>query len=109
MNNYFDILLFTHTDKDESLLNFLGVLDKAEILGILDRHFMTYRKAMPVKEISKVGGGYPAKKVLVIDEKVNAKYYEDCPSTVMLIEGYHTQTKLARIGGKLVRIQDTDE
>lgn len=45
----------------------------------------------------------------MLDEKLNAKLYEDCPAATFLVEGYHVQTILSRVGGKLVRTQDYDE
>lgn len=54
------------------------MLDKAEILGILDKHFMTHFSAKLIKDINKIGGGYQNNKILVLDEKSNAKYYQGC-------------------------------
>lgn len=65
--------------------------------------------AKPIKDISKIGGGYPDDKVLVIDEKANAKYYAGCKHSVLLVEGNHNETKIARVNGKLVRMDDHDE
>lgn len=79
-------MLFTHADKDSSLLNFLGILDKAEILAVLDRHYMTYLTAKPVKDISKIGGGYPSSNVLVVDDKLNSKYYLGNKNSLLLLD-----------------------
>lgn len=51
MAENFDIVFFTCMDKEESLLNFLGVLDQAQILGVLDKNYLSFRKAKPVKDI----------------------------------------------------------
>lgn len=56
----------------------MGVLDKAEIIGILDKHFLTYFSAKQIKDTNKIGGGYQKNKILVLDEKPNAKYYQGC-------------------------------
>lgn len=81
----FDIVFFTHADKESSLLNFLGVLDQAEILGVLDKHYLTHLTAKLTKDISKIGGGYPQNKILVLDDKNNSKYYLGCKHSLLLL------------------------
>lgn len=59
MSKIFHIVLFTHCDKDESLLNFIGSIENknVEISYILDRDFMSHWKAKLIKDIKKIGGG----------------------------------------------------
>lgn len=85
------------------------MLDKAEILGVLDKHYLSFRKAKHFKNIFKIDAGFPISNMLVLDEIINTKYYQECEAAVCLVEGFHNQTKLARVGGKLVRMQDYDE
>jgi hypothetical protein len=39
---------------------------------------MTHLSAKPIKDISKLGGGFPSNKILIVDDKINAKYYHGC-------------------------------
>jgi hypothetical protein len=71
----FDIVFFTYAYKESSLLNFLGTLNKAQLAAILDRHHFSYSQAKPIKDVSKIGGGYNYKNILIVDEKTNNKYY----------------------------------
>ena len=41
----------------------------------MDKHYITYKQAKPIKDIHKIGGGYKNDKILVIDDKHNSKYY----------------------------------
>ena len=106
---FFDVIFFTHTDKESSLLNFMGFLDKLSIMGILDKHHLTYRGAKKIKDLSKIGGGYDMKKILVVDDKQNHKYYLDVPDSLYLINSNRTQIRAMRIKGKLIKMQDDDE
>ena len=67
----------------------MGILENSQILSVLDKYYLTYLAAKPIKNISKIGGGYSKDKVLVLDEKVNAKYYTGCLYSVLLVEGSH--------------------
>ena len=84
-------------------------MDKAPILSVLDRHHFSYLAAKPIKDISKIGGGYPISNILVIDDRVNAKYYADNKYSVLLVEENNNYTKIVRVIGKLVRMNDHDE
>ena len=59
LSEYFHIILWTHVDKEESMLNFMGCLEykNIEIPFILDKEFMRYRKAKLNKDLSNIGGG----------------------------------------------------
>lgn len=76
---------------------------------MLDRHHLTHRQAKTIKDIVKIGGGYPKSKILVLDEKANSRFYLGCQHAVMLVDGNTPETKIARIGGKLVRTDEHDE
>ena len=56
----------------------MGVLDKFHILGILDKHHFTHKKAKMIKDIGKVGGGFKMKNTLILDDKQNQRYYSGC-------------------------------
>lgn len=103
------------------MLNFMGCLENQniEIPFILDKEHMRYRKAKLIKDISKIGGGeefiWDEKnslygKILIMDDKINCKYYchfdQKQKEKLFLVEGNHAQTRLGRVGGKLVKIQE---
>ena len=105
LGKQFEIVFFTSTNKESSLLNFMGFLDKLEIMGILDKSNMTYKGAKRIKDLSKIGGGYEQKKMLIIDDKQNHKYYSNCEDNLYLINSNRTHIRAMRMRGKLVRLQ----
>lgn len=102
----FDIVFFTSAYKESSMLNFLGTLGKAELVGILDRHNFSYLQAKPIKDISKLGGGYVKKNILVLDEKIHSKYYPQCKYPLMLVEGNRVEARIHKKNGKVTKMSE---
>ena len=49
----------------------MAILDKFQILGILDKHYFSHKKAKVIKDIEKIGAGFDMKKTLILDDKQN--------------------------------------
>lgn len=70
---------------------------------------MTHLSAKSIKDMNKIGGGYAQNKILVVDDKINSKYYLGCKHSLLLLEGNHTEAKIARVNGKLVKMDEHEE
>ncbi len=46
---------------------------------------MTHLAAKPIKDITKIGAGFVNNKILVIDDKLNAKFYHGCKESLLLV------------------------
>lgn len=56
-----------------------------------------------------MGGGYAPREILVVDDKYNSKFYLDSKHSVLFVDAFHTETKIARVNGKLIKMDDHED
>lgn len=109
LSQEFSIVLFTAHEKESSLLNFIGSLDKNKVLGVLDKNYLTYLEGKPHKNISKVCASFPRENILVLDEKSNLHLYRNSPHMLLVIEGSHNNSKVIKLNGRLFNASNQNE